>query len=84
MGGSKLKKGVKTMSTPIDYKVFNVVKRKGKDDFWNRLGGAFAFQTDDGRNGINIPALNIVLLEPKAEENGEAEDFNQVNTGAEA
>jgi len=56
------------MSIQVDYRVYNVVKRKGKDDFWNTLGGAFCFQTEDGRAGISIPSLNLVLLEPKAEE----------------
>ena len=49
----------------IDYKVYNVSPRKEADDFWNHLGGAFKFKTQDGRDGINIPSLNIVLLEPK-------------------
>lgn len=62
------------MSKQIDYKVFNVVKRRGKDDFWNGLGGAFIFRTDDGRDGINIPALNLVLLEPKAEDQNQANE----------
>ncbi len=61
------------MSNQPDYKAFNVVKRKGQDDFWNRLGGAFKFETEDGREGISIPALNIVLLEPKADENTEGQ-----------
>ncbi len=64
------------MSTQIDYKVYNVVKRKDKDDYWNRLGGAFTFQTEDGRNGINVPALNLVMLEPKQEEPSETDDLN--------
>ncbi len=51
----------------IDFKVYNVTHRVDKDDFWNSLGGAFKFKTQDGRNGINIPSLNLVLLEPKAE-----------------
>ena len=49
----------------IDFKVYNVVTRKGKDDFWNSLGGAFKFKTEDGRSGITIPSLNLVLMEPK-------------------
>lgn len=49
----------------VDYKVYSVTPRKEKDDFWNNLGGAFCFKTKDGRNGIKIPALNLVLLEPK-------------------
>ena len=68
------------MSTKIDYKVYNVVKRKNKDDFWNSLGGAFIFRTEDGRNGISIPNLKLVLLEPKQEEASETDDF----TGGEA
>lgn len=60
------------MSNQPDYKAFNVVNRKNKDDFWNRLGGAFKFQTDDGREGISIPAMNIVLLEPKPEDENSA------------
>lgn len=56
----------------VNYKVFNVVKRKDKEDFWNSLGGAFKFKTEDGREGINIPSLNLVLLEPKEEEISES------------
>ncbi len=56
----------------IDYKVYNVSARKDKDDFWNSLGGAFHFKTQDGRDGINIPSLNLVLLEPKKETEGES------------
>lgn len=56
------------MSTQPQFKVFNVVERKGKDDFWNSLGGAFTFTTEDNRQGIKIPALNLVLLEPKQEQ----------------
>lgn len=63
------------MSTKIDYQVFNVVKRKDKDDFWNSLGGAFIFRTEDGRNGITIPSMNIVLLEPKPEELHETDEL---------
>lgn len=64
------------MSTKIDFKVYNVVKRKGKDDYWNRLGGAFTFRKEDGRVGIKVPALNLVLLEPLPEEVSETEDFD--------
>ncbi len=57
------------------YTVYNLVKREGKDDFWNKLGGAFATKTQDGRNRINIPSLNLVLLEPKEdEENSQSSD----------
>ena len=52
----------------IDYKVYNVSPRADKDDFWNNLGGAFVFEAKDGRAGINIPSLNLVLLEPKEEQ----------------
>ena len=51
----------------VDFKVYNVRERKDADDFWNNLGGAFRFKTQDGRNGINIPSLNLVLIEPKEE-----------------
>lgn len=63
------------MSTKVDYKVFNVVRRKDKDDFWNNLGGAFIFRTEDGRNGITIPALNLILLEPKPEEQDQTDEL---------
>lgn len=66
------------MSTKIDFKVYNVVKRKGKDDFWNSLGGAFSFETEDGRKGITIPALRLVLLEPKPEEASESDELPEV------
>lgn len=59
------------MSTVIDFKVYNVVKRKDKDDFWNSLGGAFKFTTEDGREGVTIPSLNLVLLQPKEDEAAE-------------
>lgn len=39
------------MSNQPDYKVFNVINREGHKAFWNRLGGAFYFQTEDGRQG---------------------------------
>jgi len=51
----------------IDYKVYNVSPRKDADAFWNNVGGAFRFTTKDGRQGINIPNLNLVLVEPKAD-----------------
>lgn len=60
------------MSNKIDYRAFIVTKRKGKDDFWNGIGGAFKFTTEDGREGINIPSLNLVLLEPKPDEEEDA------------
>ena len=66
------------MSTKIDFKVYNVVKRKGKDDFWNTLGGAFSFETEDGRKGITIPALNLLLLEPKQDEPSESDESPEV------
>lgn len=49
----------------IDYKVYNVTPRKDADARWNSVGGAFRFKTKDGRDGINIPNLNLVLVEPK-------------------
>lgn len=55
------------MSNSIDFNVYNVTPRKDKEDFWNSLGGAFKFTTEDGRHGISVPALRLVLLEPKSE-----------------
>ncbi len=55
------------MTKKIDYKTYIVTKRKDKDDFWNGIGGAFKFETEDGREGIRVPSLNLVLLEPKEE-----------------
>jgi hypothetical protein len=51
----------------VDFKVFNVSPRKDGDTFWNNIGGAFYFKTQDNRQGINIPSLNVVLIEPKDE-----------------
>ncbi len=56
------------MRNKPDFKASIVTKRKGKDDFWNNIGGAFKFTTEDGREGINVPSLNLVLLEPKLED----------------
>ena len=56
------------MNNKPDFNVYNVVPRKGKDDYWNTLGGAFKFTTEDGREGLTIPALRLVLLEPKLED----------------
>ena len=56
-----------TLKCKLNYSIYNVSARKDKDDFWNNLGGAFKFKTQDGRDGINIPSLNLVLLEPKEE-----------------
>ncbi|MBZ0243904.1 MAG: hypothetical protein K8F24_11855 [Bacteroidales bacterium] len=64
------------MSTVIDYKVYNVTKRRGKDDYWNPVGGAFVFQAKDGRIGISIPNFKLVLMEPKPEERIETDDFD--------
>lgn len=53
------------ISKKPDYSVFNVISRKDKDSLWNKAGGAFFFDTKDGRRGINIPNFNLVLIEPK-------------------
>ena len=66
------------MSTKIDYKVYNVTQRKDKDDFWNPIGGAFIFHAKDGRIGISIPNLKLVLMEPKPEEASETDEFPEV------
>lgn len=66
------------MSTQIDFKVYNVTKRTGKDDFWNPVGGAFIFQTKDGRTGISVPNFKLVLIEPKPEERAETDEFPEV------
>ena len=50
------------------YTVYNVTSREGKDDFWNKIGGAFAFDSEKAGKGISIPSLNLVLLEPKEDE----------------
>lgn len=50
------------------YTVYNVTKREGKDDFWNKIGGAFSFESEKAGKGISIPSLNLVLLEPKEDE----------------
>lgn len=51
----------------IDFKAYNVTKGKDGKTYWNSLGGAFKFQTDDGREGFNIPNMNIVVIQPKEE-----------------
>ena len=56
------------MNNQPTFTVYNVTSRKGKDDFWQKIGGGFEFTTKDGRYGIQIPALNLVLLEPKEDE----------------
>jgi hypothetical protein len=71
---SKKRKGNEKMSKQPTYKASVVTKRKDKDDFWHSVGGAFAFETKDGRKGIKVPSLNLVLLEPKdGEETAETE-----------
>lgn len=57
-----------TMSNKPKFIAYNVTDRKDDKSYWNRIGGAFEFSTADGRKGINIPALNLVLTEPKEEE----------------
>lgn len=46
-----------------DFTAYIVTQRKDKDDFWNRIGGCFKFKTKDGREGIRVPSLNLVILE---------------------
>lgn len=59
------------------YTVYNVTKREGKDDFWNKIGGAFTFETEKAGKGINIPSLNLVLLLPKEDENNNQSSENK-------
>ena len=53
------------MSPISHYNASIVTSRKDKDDYWNSIGRAFPFKTKDGRQGIRIPSLNVVLMEPK-------------------
>jgi hypothetical protein len=58
--------GVNTMGK-VDFKAYNVTTGKDGKSYWNSLGGAFEFTTDDGRTGFNIPNMNIVVIQPKEE-----------------
>lgn len=49
-------------------KAYIVNPRKDKDDYWNGIGGAFKFTTKDGRTGYKVPSLNVVIMEPKGED----------------
>lgn len=48
-----------------DMNAYLVTPRKNKDDFWNGIGKAFPFTTNDGRKGFKVPSLNLVIMEPK-------------------
>ena len=68
------------MSQLENLNVFNVNERKDKDPFWNKMGKAFAFKTEDGREGYRIPSLNLVLLpEKEGDEAGEGEADEDVD-----
>lgn len=70
------------MSKQPTYKASVITKRKDKDDFWHGVGGAFAFETKDGRKGIKVPSLNLILLEPKeGEENSEPSETQETESG---
>ncbi len=70
------------MSNQTTYKASVVTPRKNKDDFWYSIGGAFEFETKNGRKGIKVPALNLILLEPKeGEENSEPSETQETEGG---
>ncbi|MAE51589.1 MAG: hypothetical protein CMH27_07245 [Micavibrio sp.] len=70
------------MTKAVDFKAYLVTPRKDKEDFWNGIGGAFKFKTEDGREGIRVPTLNLVIIEPKAgEENQEPQSENTETDG---
>ncbi len=56
-----------------EYKAYLVTPRKEKDDFWNGIGSAFPFETKDGRIGFKVPSLNLVVIEPKDNEESNQE-----------
>ena len=53
------------MSKKPEFQAWIVNPRKEQDDFWSGIGGGFAFQTKDGRRGIRVPSINLVLIEPR-------------------
>ena len=61
------------MSKSPKYIAYNVTERKDGESYWNRIGGAFEFTTKDGREGISIPDLNLVLTVPKDDETDAAQ-----------
>ena len=70
------------MTKTVDFNAYIVTKRKDKDDFWNGIGGAFKFKTDDGREGIRVPSLNLVIIEPKeGEEKSEPSESTETEGG---
>lgn len=72
------------MSNQPAYKASVVTPRKNKDDFWHSVGGAFAFETKDGRKGIKVPSMNLVLLQPKEGEDNNESSETQETEGGEA
>ena len=67
------------MSKP-DYRVFTVIKREGKDDFWLNLGVAFKHEDGEGFNLLlQAQPLDGKLVMRTYREEAEPEDAKAKN-----
>ena len=49
----------------IYYTAYSVSTKKDGSNHWQKLGNAFPFEAKDGKLGINIPNMNIVIMPSK-------------------